>query len=90
MTDIERAQNPLTLFQGPANCAGRALALHEMRTVLATLVRRFDFVFPPGYKAKDWIDQLKDRFLLIRGKLNVVITARDQALEQRARSRAVT
>jgi cytochrome P450 len=61
---------------GPANCAGRALALHEMRTVLAALVRRFDVVFAPGFEAKDWINQLKDHFLMIRGQLPVLVRDR--------------
>jgi cytochrome P450 len=66
----------LKYIVGPTNCAGRALALHEMRTVLVTLVRRFDFAFAPGFEAQDWINQLRDRFLLIRGQLKVLVSFR--------------
>jgi cytochrome P450 len=61
---------------GPANCVGRSLALHELRTVLSALVRRFDFSFAPGFEGSDWISQLKDQFILLRGELKVVMTER--------------
>jgi hypothetical protein len=47
-----------------------------MRIVLAAVVRRFDLVFAPGYEKNHWIDQLKDQFILVRGKLSVVMTER--------------
>jgi cytochrome P450 len=61
---------------GPANCVGRALALHEMRAALSTFVRRFDFQFAPGYRAEDWTEHLTDKFVLHFGKLQVVLHAR--------------
>jgi cytochrome P450 len=66
----------MTLVSGPANCVGRSLALHEARTVLAAVVRRFDFAFAPGFESQDWLDQLKDQYILVRGKLRVVVTPR--------------
>lgn len=53
-----------------------ALVLHELRTVLAALARRYHFTFAPEFEAGRWIDQLKDRYLLIRGPLNVVLAER--------------
>jgi cytochrome P450 len=64
------------MLSGPANCVGRSLALHEMRTVLATIVRRFDLEYAPSSKAQDWIDQLKDQFALVHGPLMVVLRPR--------------
>jgi hypothetical protein len=67
---------PLTSSPGPTNCVGRALALHEMRTVLAVFVRRFDVRFEPGFQAQDWLDQLHDKGILARGRLDVVLSSR--------------
>lgn len=73
---LQAASDRTAIPLGPANCVGRALALHELRTVLAALVRRFDLAFAPGYEEHDWIDQLKDQFILVRGRLSVVMTER--------------
>jgi hypothetical protein len=61
---------------GPGNCIGRSLALHELRTILSAVVRRFDARFAPGFTAADWTRQLKDSFILERGTLSVVLTKR--------------
>jgi cytochrome P450 len=61
-------------LSGPGNCVGRSLALHEMRTVLAALVRRFDFQFAPGFQPEAWTAQLKDFYILTRGHLPVVLS----------------
>jgi cytochrome P450 len=61
---------------GPANCVGRALALHELRTVISALVRRFDLEFAPDFKAEDWANQLVDKFVMLNGPLRVVLRAR--------------
>jgi hypothetical protein len=47
-----------------------------MRTVLATIVRRFDMEYAPSFKAQDWVDQLKDQFALMHGPLMVVLHLR--------------
>jgi cytochrome P450 len=61
---------------GPTNCVGRALAQHEMRTILTALVRRFDMHFAPGFSPADWEAQLRDAYVLVRGKLPVVVGLR--------------
>jgi cytochrome P450 len=61
---------------GPANCVGRALALHEMRVVLATLVRQFEMEFAPGFKEDDWTNHLLDKFVLLYGSLPLVMHSR--------------
>jgi hypothetical protein len=55
---------------------GRALALQELRTVIATVVQRYDVAFAPGYAAHMWTDAFRDWFILNRGQLMVVLTPR--------------
>ncbi|KAF9564495.1 cytochrome P450 [Agrocybe pediades] len=55
---------------GPANCAGRALALVELRYVVATLVRHFEMEFDiPAFKPERWEKELEDRFTFSKGAL---------------------
>jgi cytochrome P450 len=61
---------------GPGNCVGRVLAQQTMRSALCMLVRRFDARFPPDFAAEEWIEQLTDFYILVRGRLQVVLTAR--------------
>jgi cytochrome P450 len=61
---------------GPGNCIGRALAMNEMRAVLAVLVRRFDMRLAPGFELGNWERDLFDGYLLGRGALPVVMSAR--------------
>ena len=61
---------------GPANCAGRALALVEMRVITALLMQRFEIQFAPGYNPTDWEDQLEDFFAVCNGPLPVTLTPR--------------
>ncbi|OCB86513.1 high nitrogen upregulated cytochrome P450 monooxygenase 2 [Sanghuangporus baumii] len=61
---------------GPANCAGRALALTEMRMVVALLMQKFELQFAPGYDPNDWEEHLEDFFVLCNGPLLVTLTPR--------------
>ena len=61
---------------GPANCAGRNLALVEMRMVVALLMQRFEMRFAPGYDPKRWEEEIEDFFVVKNGKLPVVLTPR--------------
>jgi hypothetical protein len=47
-----------------------------MRTVLATIIRRFDMEYAPNFKAQDWAGQQKDQFALMCGPLLVVLLLR--------------
>jgi hypothetical protein len=47
-----------------------------MRAVLSAILRRFDICFAPGFRAEDWLDELRDYSVLVRGKLEVVLTKR--------------
>ena len=61
---------------GPAHCAGRALAMVEMRMVVALLMQRFEFQFAPDYNPDDWEEHLEDFFVLSNGPLRVKLTPR--------------
>ncbi|KAH8104189.1 high nitrogen upregulated cytochrome P450 monooxygenase 1 [Phellopilus nigrolimitatus] len=61
---------------GPANCAGKMLALAEMRSVIALLLQRFDMRFAKGYDARRWEAELENNFVMKVGNLPVVLTAR--------------
>jgi cytochrome P450 len=61
---------------GPWNCIGRALAMGEMRAVLAALVRRFDMRLAPAFDRAVWERELEDRFVLSRGALPVIMSKR--------------
>ncbi|KAF9543833.1 high nitrogen upregulated cytochrome P450 monooxygenase 2 [Agrocybe pediades] len=61
---------------GPANCAGKHLALLELRYVTTLLVRGFDFKFEEGFTAQMWEDGIEDRFVMAKGPLPVVLTPR--------------
>jgi cytochrome P450 len=61
---------------GPANCAGKPLAMQELRYITAVLVRQFDITPEPGFELEGWEEDLKDRFVLAKGPLPVVISPR--------------
>lgn len=61
---------------GPANCAGRALALAEMRVVVALLMQRFEMRFKEGWDPKEWEDHLEDHFVMSNGGLPIVLRPR--------------
>jgi cytochrome P450 len=47
---------------GPYNCAGKGLAMMEMRSVVAKVVREFDIVLPESFKGEDFFEGIKDHF----------------------------
>lgn len=61
---------------GPANCVGKTLALHELRYVVASLVRTFDMTFQGGYDHRKWENGLHDNFTLSRPSLPVKLALR--------------
>ncbi|KAJ7086454.1 cytochrome P450 [Mycena belliarum] len=58
---------------GPANCIGRNLAMIEMRMVIAHVMRAFDLSFEDGYDRRRWESDLRDYFVLHKGRLPVVL-----------------
>ena len=61
---------------GPANCAGKLLAIVEMRMVVALLMQRFEIRFADGYDSLQWETELKDYFVMSNGCLPVVMAPR--------------
>jgi hypothetical protein len=55
------------------NCAGKSLALQELRMVTCVLLQKFEFEFAPGWEAKEWDKNLSDCFILVKGRLPVVL-----------------
>ncbi|TCD66053.1 hypothetical protein EIP91_001861 [Steccherinum ochraceum] len=63
---------------GPANCAGRALAIKELKMVLCHMLQQIDVAFADGYDPAEWEKNLRDPFTLQTGPLPVLVTARDR------------
>ena len=65
---------------GPANCAGKNLALLELRALVCHLLREFDFYIPEsGVQRRefdDWERGVCDYFVMSRPTLPVVIKSR--------------
>ncbi|KAI5120330.1 hypothetical protein M0805_000390 [Coniferiporia weirii] len=61
---------------GPANCAGKMLALTEIRCVTALLLQRFEMRFAEGYDVRRWNEDMEDSFVLTVGPLPVVLSVR--------------
>ncbi|RXW20139.1 hypothetical protein EST38_g5715 [Candolleomyces aberdarensis] len=62
---------------GPANCAGKSMALKQLRYIPALLLRNFRFEFPEGYNPDLWEEELQDRFLMSKGKLPLRMVLRE-------------
>ncbi|KAL1694972.1 cytochrome P450 [Schizophyllum commune] len=61
---------------GPANCVGKQLAYMEMRMLLCATLRRFDLRFADGWDPKEWEDGLQGFFVMVKGKMPVVVSER--------------
>lgn len=69
----------LPFSAGPTICAGKALAMLEMRMLLVWLVQRFEFTMPagePGRTAAGWPDTLEDFFAAHKGALPAIVSVR--------------
>ncbi|KAI0267695.1 high nitrogen upregulated cytochrome P450 monooxygenase 2 [Gloeopeniophorella convolvens] len=62
---------------GPFGCAGKSLALMEMRMLACWLIRRFHFSATPGTDVSAWEEGLKDRFVLLRDPLMLDVSLRE-------------
>lgn len=61
---------------GAYNCVGQKLAIMEMRSVTANLVRMFDIEFAEGETGENIVNKTKDAFTLTVGKLDVRLKPR--------------
>jgi tryprostatin B 6-hydroxylase len=63
---------------GPYNCVGRPLALSNLRTTLARLITSFDVQLGPGETKEKFLHDVKDRFVLELGALNLILSPVDR------------
>ncbi|KAI5119310.1 hypothetical protein M0805_004554 [Coniferiporia weirii] len=61
---------------GHAGCAGKNLALAEMRLVVALLMQRFNMRFADGHDPRRWEAEMVDLFVVKPSELPVVLTLR--------------
>lgn len=61
---------------GPMNCAGKNLALLEMRVVVCALMQKFRFKPQKGWDSAEFEKGFKDYFVAARPDLPVVLEAR--------------
>ncbi|KAG6907279.1 hypothetical protein DXG01_009584 [Tephrocybe rancida] len=61
---------------GPSNCVGKNLAWMEMRMLVCLLVQRYEMRFEEGYDATRWEEDMSDYFVMMKGRLPVVLTPR--------------
>ena len=62
---------------GPAICAGKNLALMEMRMLLCWVLRRFRFSKAPGFDYEEWEGKIQDWFVVHHEPLMVSISFRE-------------
>ncbi|EKM52361.1 uncharacterized protein PHACADRAFT_148937 [Phanerochaete carnosa HHB-10118-sp] len=61
---------------GPQNCAGRALAMVEMRAVACVMMHKFELRKPKEYDLNQWEKDMWDALIMLRGKLPVILEQR--------------
>ncbi len=62
---------------GPTICAGKNLALMEMRMLLCWVLRRFRFSKAPGVTHKEWERRILDWFIVHQDPLLVSVSLRE-------------
>lgn len=66
---------------GPENCAGRALAMLELRVITTLVMRHFDLKFAKGYDPAAWIRDAEDWYVLKVAPLPVILETRVPVLD---------
>jgi len=61
---------------GPANCAGKNLALMEMRVLLCWVIRQFQFSKVPGVSYEEWEGKVREWFIVHQDPLLVNVSPR--------------
>jgi cytochrome P450 len=61
---------------GPSNCVGKNLAWMEMRMLVCLMLQRYDMQFEEGYCPKLWEDDIQDYFVMMKGRLPIVLAPR--------------
>ena len=58
-------------------CAGKAVALAEMRAVACAIIREFDLEVADQATVEKWEDSLREAFITLRGPLLVTLRRRE-------------
>ena len=75
--DVILERNAFIPFStGSANCAGKPLAMIELRLMTCLIVRTFELSFEEGYDPSRWEEGLLDRFVMVKGELPVKLKMR--------------
>lgn len=61
---------------GPSNCVGKNLAMQEMRYFLCHFMQNLDVRFAEGWDPTEWERVMEDKFILMLGKLPVIVEKR--------------
>jgi len=61
---------------GPSNCVGKNLAWMEMRMLVCMMIQKYDMRFEEEYRPAKWEDDMLDYFVMVKGKLPVVLSPR--------------
>ncbi|KAI9447575.1 high nitrogen upregulated cytochrome P450 monooxygenase 2 [Lactarius indigo] len=67
----------LPFSYGPTNCAGKNLALMQMRMALCWVLLRFRFSKAPGFRYEEWEGNIQDWFAVHQPPLLVSISIRE-------------
>ena len=70
----------IPISDGPEDCAGKTLAIAELRIITALIMRHFDMRFESGYDPADWERDLKDWYVFEVGKVPVQLTLRTSVM----------
>jgi cytochrome P450 len=61
---------------GPANCAGKSVALLELRGLMCFMVQKFNFKGKEGLRPESWEEEIADYFVIKKPPLPVFVEAR--------------
>ncbi|KAI0355856.1 high nitrogen upregulated cytochrome P450 monooxygenase 2 [Trametes cingulata] len=61
---------------GPANCVGKQLAMQEMRTVVSSVMQKFELRLREGWDPREYDEGFKDFFVTTRPAVPVTLRAR--------------
>lgn len=61
---------------GPANCAGKGLAMLELRMVVCAMMQALDLRLADGFNAATYETEVLDYFILTRPRLPVIVRRR--------------
>ncbi|OSD00805.1 high nitrogen upregulated cytochrome P450 monooxygenase 2 [Trametes coccinea BRFM310] len=78
--DVKLVHNPAAFFPfsfGPGNCAGKGLAMQEMRMVVTLMMQKLDMRLADGFDPATYEESLLDYLILSRPALPVVVAPRE-------------